>query len=264
MDRFADRLNHARLLRGLSQTEIARRLGVTQQAVSKWIDAETLPSPARIEALARVLDVPPEWLSFGRGQAPDALAEDLAAARFKAARAVPMAEFSPRDVAGELRYSCLASIEASARLAEANRQSRAARMAVLRVMFDLIVEGASRHGWEALPIGDRDDLVLLRGDEQARVDVFSSVLHVPVHGGGLLPALLRTPPARELGADLWLAWPILIEETAHVLVVPSAMVREHALTLAWHAGVPFLGRSDGEGLDVALFLDRFEFATAPF
>jgi transcriptional regulator with XRE-family HTH domain len=40
-------------------------LRVSQQAVRKWLNAENMPSHAKIMALAEWLGVPPNWLEYG-------------------------------------------------------------------------------------------------------------------------------------------------------------------------------------------------------
>ncbi len=42
---------------GMTQAELARRVGVSQQTVSKWIGGESTPRLKRLETLAGVLDM---------------------------------------------------------------------------------------------------------------------------------------------------------------------------------------------------------------
>lgn len=53
-----------------SQTELARQLKVSQQAVSSWMTGEREPNLGMFERLARELNVRVEWLTFGVGS-PD-------------------------------------------------------------------------------------------------------------------------------------------------------------------------------------------------
>lgn len=62
MGAFADALRLRREERGLSQAEVAERLGVGQQAVSQWESGQSLPRPSRIAQLSVVLDVDMEKL----------------------------------------------------------------------------------------------------------------------------------------------------------------------------------------------------------
>lgn len=59
---FAETLRLRREDLGLSQAEVADRLGVGQQAVSQWESGQSLPRPSRIAQLAVVLEVDLEQL----------------------------------------------------------------------------------------------------------------------------------------------------------------------------------------------------------
>ena len=50
-------LHHLREERGLSQDELAEKLFVTRQAVSRWENGETTPNPETLKRLSRVFDV---------------------------------------------------------------------------------------------------------------------------------------------------------------------------------------------------------------
>lgn len=63
---FADRLRHARLKRGISQSELARSCGLSQGAISNY-EASSRKSPKNIFSLAAALRVNPEWLGTGQG-----------------------------------------------------------------------------------------------------------------------------------------------------------------------------------------------------
>ena len=54
---IANRLVELRRSRGLSQEELAAKLGVSRQAVSKWERAESSPDTDNLVALARLYDV---------------------------------------------------------------------------------------------------------------------------------------------------------------------------------------------------------------
>jgi len=74
-EEFSGRLKKAFQDKGISTdspTKLAEEysgnypaLRVSQQAVRKWLNAETMPSHAKIMALAEWLDVPPNWLEYG-------------------------------------------------------------------------------------------------------------------------------------------------------------------------------------------------------
>ena len=54
---IANRLAQLRREQGLSQEELASRLGVSRQAVSKWERAESSPDTGNLIALARLYDI---------------------------------------------------------------------------------------------------------------------------------------------------------------------------------------------------------------
>ena len=53
---FAERLKQARKAKKLSQAEVSRQLGVTQQAVGKWEAGRSTPDPQTVARLAEMLD----------------------------------------------------------------------------------------------------------------------------------------------------------------------------------------------------------------
>lgn len=79
---FGDRLTAAREALGLSQADLARRLGVKHKTLSAWEDDLTEPRANRLSMLAGVLNVSLVWLLNGEGEGlaePDAnaLPEDV-------------------------------------------------------------------------------------------------------------------------------------------------------------------------------------------
>lgn len=54
---FKDVLTHLRRERGLSQEDVASRLFVTRQAISRWENGETTPNIDSLQALSRLFDV---------------------------------------------------------------------------------------------------------------------------------------------------------------------------------------------------------------
>ena len=59
---FAESVRVRREALGLSQADVADKLGVGQQAVSQWEAGQSLPRPSRIAQLAVVLEVDVEQL----------------------------------------------------------------------------------------------------------------------------------------------------------------------------------------------------------
>ena len=59
---FGKRLHDIRVLRGLTQEELAEALGVSRQAVSKWETGAADPSTSNLLALAKLFGAPAEEL----------------------------------------------------------------------------------------------------------------------------------------------------------------------------------------------------------
>lgn len=68
---FRARLREALERRGMSQTELARQLGVRVATVNEWLNRETMPSGAIMLQLPRVLTVDGHWLLTGERRTPE-------------------------------------------------------------------------------------------------------------------------------------------------------------------------------------------------
>lgn len=65
-EEFARRILRLRRERGLTQSALACRMGVTPQAVSKWETGRALPDLAHVDELAAVLEVEVTYLLWGK------------------------------------------------------------------------------------------------------------------------------------------------------------------------------------------------------
>lgn len=65
MDKIAKRIEDCRRHLNISQSELARKVGVTPQAVQKWEKAKTVPRGYTLERLASALRVSPAFIQFG-------------------------------------------------------------------------------------------------------------------------------------------------------------------------------------------------------
>lgn len=63
--RLIDALNKANYPPHGRGIMLAKRIGVTSKAVSKWLAGESLPRPATMKNIAKVLGVDPLWLQHG-------------------------------------------------------------------------------------------------------------------------------------------------------------------------------------------------------
>src|SRR4051812_12641525 len=73
-----ERIKLAMQLAGLTQSELAKRLDLSQAAVSGWLKGTKMPTSDNIEAMAKVLAATPQWLAYNEGPGPK---PDLTAAR---------------------------------------------------------------------------------------------------------------------------------------------------------------------------------------
>lgn len=62
---IGDRIKQARKARGLSQADIARRVGVSQPAIANWESGVHDPRRLMLAKLAEVLEAPLDWLAAG-------------------------------------------------------------------------------------------------------------------------------------------------------------------------------------------------------
>lgn len=79
---FSQRLAQACVDAGIEEhgrgVIIAKRLGITPKAVSKWLNAESMPRQDKMEKLAAFLDVDVSWLQFGKNNIQPSKGHDIA------------------------------------------------------------------------------------------------------------------------------------------------------------------------------------------
>lgn len=63
---FDDRLRLAIKMKGITQKELAARIGVSEAIVSRWVRGNRFPHAKQLFALAEALDVDAEWLTLGK------------------------------------------------------------------------------------------------------------------------------------------------------------------------------------------------------
>lgn len=69
---FGDRLAAARDGAGLSQRDLADRLGVKTSTIAAWEDDRKEPRANRLSMLSGILGISLSWLMTGQGDGPDA------------------------------------------------------------------------------------------------------------------------------------------------------------------------------------------------
>lgn len=73
---FGDRVVGAREAAGMSQAELARRLGVKLRTVTGWEEDRSEPRANKLQMLAGMLNVSIRWLLTGEGEGVEAPQED--------------------------------------------------------------------------------------------------------------------------------------------------------------------------------------------
>ncbi|MAC82194.1 MAG: transcriptional regulator [Rhodobacteraceae bacterium] len=73
---FGDRLAGAREQAGMSQAQLARRLGVKKGTIVAWEDDHSDPRANKLQMLAGLLNVSMVWLLTGEGDGPEAPSDD--------------------------------------------------------------------------------------------------------------------------------------------------------------------------------------------
>lgn len=60
--KIKDRLRHAMTLRGMTGKELARKTGLQNSSITRYLSGANIPRSIAIEKMARALDVSPAWL----------------------------------------------------------------------------------------------------------------------------------------------------------------------------------------------------------
>lgn len=68
---IADRIQHLRKVKGISQEELADKIGVSRQAVSKWESEQTSPDIEKIILMSDFFDVTTDYILKGIEPIPD-------------------------------------------------------------------------------------------------------------------------------------------------------------------------------------------------
>lgn len=115
---FGDRIAGAREAAGMSQSQLARRLGVRLKTLADWEQDLSEPRANKLQMLAGLLNVSLMWLLTGRGDGVDSPPDDLSA--------------EPPDhkaLLAEMRQMRTEALALAERLGRAERRLRAASKA---------------------------------------------------------------------------------------------------------------------------------------
>lgn len=66
MQRMGERIGILRQERGMTQSVLAEKMGITPQAISKWERGLSFPDLSRLEELAKMLEVSVDYLLTGK------------------------------------------------------------------------------------------------------------------------------------------------------------------------------------------------------
>ncbi len=67
---FGERLRAARERKNLTQEQVAKHFGISREAVQQWESATIMPRGAKLDRLARLLEVSVQWLVSGSDEVP--------------------------------------------------------------------------------------------------------------------------------------------------------------------------------------------------
>ena len=68
--KLSERIQHLRKSRGMSQEELAEKIGVSRQAVSKWESEQSMPDLEKVILLSGFFGVTTDYLLKGREPEP--------------------------------------------------------------------------------------------------------------------------------------------------------------------------------------------------
>jgi transcriptional regulator with XRE-family HTH domain len=91
---IGDRIRHARKNLSLSQTDLAKKIGVTQPAVANWESGVHDPRRLMLAKIADVLDVSAAWLASGARRAVEADKQPAAAYLRRPLQHTPVISFA--------------------------------------------------------------------------------------------------------------------------------------------------------------------------
>lgn len=66
--KFCEHLSEIFKSRGITQLEAANKIGVTRQAIARWLSGESEPDREKVLALASLLQLPPAYVMFGNDE----------------------------------------------------------------------------------------------------------------------------------------------------------------------------------------------------
>ncbi|MGR2707614.1 propanediol utilization protein [Pseudomonas sp. IB20] len=112
---FASRLKKSVAAKGIDQWGAGARLAevakVTPKAASKWLNGESIPGPAKMQAIASFLGVKIEWLQHASGDGPDSSVSPASPERTSTSSDKVREMLAGKGLPDELRRKLLAVAE---------------------------------------------------------------------------------------------------------------------------------------------------------
>lgn len=112
---FASRLKKSVAAKGIDQWGAGARLAeiakVTPKAASKWLNGESIPGPAKMQAIASFLGVKIEWLQHASGDGPDSSVSPASPGRTSTSADKVREMLAGKGLPDELRQKLLAVAE---------------------------------------------------------------------------------------------------------------------------------------------------------
>lgn len=93
---FGELLRSRRADRGLTQSDLARALGVQQQAVNRWENDKDVPRRETVRAIARALEITGSEIAMALGYVDEA--QDLPSRQLRLPRGVSLEDLEPHVV----------------------------------------------------------------------------------------------------------------------------------------------------------------------
>ena len=109
---YGAKIRQSREQKGMTQEELAEKLGVSRQAVSKWEGDLSQPAAAKLAALAALLDLPPEtWAELDAAALKEKKALEQSACEAKALHRLKRWKMASAALAGLLCVSLLGNLD---------------------------------------------------------------------------------------------------------------------------------------------------------
>jgi len=198
---LSDRIKYALNRTGLTQTELANRVGVTKGSVSNWVTGRNLSIRSEIfDQVASALNVDHTWLATGKGGPEAQTHNDLPEEIVELHDGFTRLSGDVRDFATVLMRAMTAyathGVEAMSHTAPVNNNSEPPGTAALTRAFEVLYSDEFRDRYQALPPSIKAQIVAsfcdILGDETQEGDE-ESYDRAVAQVGNVLQFISKTP-----------------------------------------------------------------------